>query len=125
MKVDVTEDHGALSFTMTPDKAEMSHEAQVSSTSLLFTSRSDWNAKTVIQTYREQHVIENAFKCMKSPVHIAIRPMFHYVDSSIRVHVFTCVLALLLLALTLSFFRRLCHRAALSTLWTKIFKITL
>jgi transposase len=100
VKVDVTGDYGALSFTMTPDKAEMSHDAQISSTSLLFTSRGDWDAETVIQTYREQHVIENAFKCMKSPVHIAIRPMFHHVDSSIRVHVFTCVLALLLLALT-------------------------
>ena len=100
LKVNVAGDYGKVSYTVTPDKAEMSREAQVSSTTLLFTSRRDWDAETVIQTYREQHVIENVFKSLKSPFHIAIRPIFHHVDNSIRMHVFTCVLALLLLALT-------------------------
>jgi len=100
VKVTVTGEYGALSIAMTLDKAEVSHAAQESSISLLFTTRDDWDAETVIRTYREQHVIENTFKQLKSPQHVAIRPIFHHVDNSIRVHVFTCVLALLLLALT-------------------------
>jgi transposase len=126
LKVNVVGDYGEISYTVTPDKAEMSREAQVSSTTLLFTSRGDWDAETVIQTYREQHVIENAFKSMKSPVHIAIRPMFHHVDNSIRMHVFTCILALLLLALTrLRLYRKniqTCYPELLETL--KHIKIT-
>ena len=36
---------------------------------------------------------------MKSPTSIAIRPMYHYSEKSIRGHVFICVLSLLLLSL--------------------------
>jgi len=100
VKVHVTGEYSALSIDMMLDKAEVSRAAQETSTSLIFTTRNDWDAEAVIRTYREQHVIENTFKQLKSPHHVAIRPVFHHVDSSIRVHVFTCVLALLLLALT-------------------------
>jgi transposase len=100
VKVNVTGKSGSISFNMTLDREVVSHAAQVSSTSLLFTTREDWDAGTVIQTYREQHVIEDAFKHLKSPQHVAIRPIFHHVDSSIRVHVFICVISLILLAIT-------------------------
>ena len=43
--------------------------------------------------------MEHAFKKMKSPTSIAVRPMYHYSDKSIKVHVFICVISLLLLSL--------------------------
>jgi hypothetical protein len=36
---------------------------------------------------------------MKDPHHIALRPQYHWTDQKVRVHVFTCVLALMLLSL--------------------------
>jgi transposase len=36
---------------------------------------------------------------MKDPHHIALRPQYHWTDQKIRVHVFTCVVALMLVSL--------------------------
>ncbi|MFO8019030.1 MAG: IS1634 family transposase [Promethearchaeia archaeon] len=49
--------------------------------------------------YRQQYTVERAFKYIKSPHLLSIRPMFHWTDDSIRGHLFTCVLGLLLLTL--------------------------
>ncbi|MHA1369725.1 MAG: hypothetical protein ACTSRA_08445, partial [Promethearchaeota archaeon] len=54
----------------------------------------------VIRTYREQAIIENVFRAMKSPHAISIRPVYHHVDHSILLHAFICVLSYLLLSLT-------------------------
>ncbi len=43
---------------------------------------------------------------MKNPHHIALRPQYHWTDQKVRVHVFTCVVALMLLSLV----RRELHR---------------
>lgn len=67
--------------------------------SIIFTNRKEWSAESIIWGYREQYVVEHAFKKMKSPTSIAIRPMYHYSERSIRSHVFICVLSLLLLSL--------------------------
>ena len=49
--------------------------------------------------YRAQHHVEDAFRDMKDPHHIALRPQHHWTDQKVRVHVFTCVLALMLTSL--------------------------
>ena len=48
---------------------------------------------------RLQYIVEHAFRKMKSPTSIQIRPMYHYSNRSIRVHVYICILSLLLLSL--------------------------
>src|SRR5215469_7173601 len=49
---------------------------------------------------------EIQFRCLKSPHHVSLRPQHHWTDQKIRVHVFYCVLALLLCSLL----RRQLHR---------------
>jgi transposase len=66
---------------------------------ILFTDNDDWTDAEIVRAYRSQHHIEDAFRDMKDPSHIAMRPQFHWTDQKIRVHVFTCVLALMLLSL--------------------------
>ena len=66
---------------------------------ILFTNREDWTPEAIIWGYREQYVVEHAFRNMKSPTSIAVRPMYHHADASIRAHVFLCVISLLLLSL--------------------------
>lgn len=68
-------------------------------TTLLFTDNDDWSDAEIIRAYRAQHHVEAAFREMKDPHHIALRPQHHWTDQKIRVHVLTCVLALLLLSL--------------------------
>jgi transposase len=66
---------------------------------LLFTDNDDWSDAEIVRGYRAQHHIERAFREMKDPHHIALRPQHHWTDQKIEVHVFCCVLALLLCSL--------------------------
>lgn len=66
---------------------------------LLFTDNHEWSDAEIVRAYRAQHFLEDAFRTMKDPHHIALRPQYHWTDQKVRVHVFTCVLALTLLSL--------------------------
>ncbi len=63
------------------------------------TNHRNKTALELIWLYRQQYNVEHAFRYIKKPNLIQIRPMYHRNDTSIRGHVFTCVLALLLLTL--------------------------
>lgn len=75
------------------------HYVETLGRTLLFTNRDEWEPEAVIWGYREQYIVEHAFRNMKCPTSIKIRPMYHYSDRSVRCHVFVCVLSLLLLSL--------------------------
>jgi transposase len=66
---------------------------------ILMTSRHDWSTAEIIQAYHGQSHIEAAFKNLKNPYHLALKPQFHWTDQKIRVHYFMCVLGYLLAAL--------------------------
>ena len=67
--------------------------------SFLMTNREDVSPVDIVWAYRQQFLVEQAFKWLKSADFLQIRPMFHRVDSSVRGHVFVCYLGLLLLSL--------------------------
>jgi transposase len=66
---------------------------------IIFTDNDDWTDAEIVRGYRSQHHIESAFRQMKDPQCIALRPQHHWTDNNVRVHVFTCVLALILVSL--------------------------
>ena len=91
--------YGRLTVTIHVNEAEkMAHLATLGR-SVIFTSQSDWAPELVIQAFRDKYVVEDTFKQLKNPKFLAIRPMYHWVDTCIRAHVFSCVLGLLLLSL--------------------------
>ena len=61
---------------------------------VLITSHDDWPAAEVVAGYRSQSEAEFSFRQMKDPHVVSFSPMFHWTEHNIRVHVFTCVLAL-------------------------------
>ncbi len=61
---------------------------------MLITSHDDWPAAEVIAGYRSQSEAEFSFRQMKDPHMVSFSPMHHWTEHNIRVHVFTCVLAL-------------------------------
>lgn len=63
---------------------------------VLVTNRHSWSTAEIIRIYRSQARVEALFGHIKDPVHIAIRPQFHWTDQKLQIHVFTCVLAHLL-----------------------------
>jgi transposase len=66
---------------------------------ILFTDREDWTDAQVVKGYRGQHHVEAAFRNLKDTHHLALRPQRHWTDQKIQVHVFYCVLALMLCSL--------------------------
>jgi transposase len=66
---------------------------------LLFTDNHEWSNAHIVKAYRSQHHVEAAFRDMKDPRHLSLRPQFHWTDQKIEVHVFCCVLAYMLCAL--------------------------
>jgi len=66
---------------------------------VLMTNRDEWDTAKIIQSFYNQSVVEGAFKEMKNPHHLAVRPQYHWTDQKIRVHFFICVLGYLLASL--------------------------
>ena len=66
---------------------------------LLFTDNDDWSDAALVRGYRGQHHVETAFRNLKNPQYLALRPQHHWTDQKIKVHVFCCVLALTLCSL--------------------------
>jgi len=61
---------------------------------VLITSHDDWPAAEVIAGYRSQSEAEFSFRQLKDPHVVSFSPMYHWTEHNIRVHTFTCVLAL-------------------------------
>jgi transposase len=74
-------------------------QANLLGKNILFTDNDDWSDAEIVRAYRSQHHVEDAFRDMKDTHHIALRPQHHWTDQKVRVHVFTCVLALMLASL--------------------------
>ncbi|MBE3040329.1 MAG: IS1634 family transposase [Chloroflexi bacterium] len=68
---------------------------------ILMTDRHDWPTADIIQAFFGQANVERAFKNVKNPYHLALRPQFHWTDQKIAVHYFMCVLGYLMAAILL------------------------
>lgn len=99
IKLEINGKEGALSFSIIRDEEGFSRHAVTLGKSFLMTNRFDLTPIEIIWAYRQQYMVEKAFKLLKNPSYLSIRPMFVSVDSSIRGHCFTCFLGLLLLTL--------------------------
>lgn len=85
-----------LSFNVDEDARDVLEE-EIFGKRILFTDKSLEQASTaqVVADYRSQEVVEGDFRQMKDPKVVSFSPMFHWTEQKIRVHVFYCVLALM------------------------------
>jgi len=66
---------------------------------LLISDHQDWSTQEILLTYSNQYLIERIFRDTKNPHHFSIRPQYHWTDLKTRVHIFCCLLGLVLTAL--------------------------
>jgi transposase len=76
------------------DQARTDLETEVFGKRVLITDREDWPIAEVVAGYRSQSEAEFSFRQLKDPHVVSFSPMHHWTDHNIRVHLFTCVLAL-------------------------------
>ena len=74
---------------------------------ILITDQDAWDTAEIMVAYRGQTDVEESFKVLKDPFHLAFRPQYHWTDQKIEVHAFCCVLAYLVV--------RLVHARAVET----------
>ena len=100
LKVQISESDGALSFRFRTDWAAYQRlQRRRLGKRILCTDNESWSDQDIILASRAQHHVERAFKQMKNPHWVSFSPAFHWTDQKLRVHVFYCVLALLLSSL--------------------------
>ena len=82
-----------LTWRVDPD-ARAGLEEEIFGKHVLITGHDHWPAAEVIAGYRSQSEAEFSFRQLKDPHVVSFSPMHHWTEHNIRVHVFTCVLAL-------------------------------
>ena len=66
---------------------------------ILFTDRQEWSDEQIVLAYRSQSHVESAFRAMKNPLCLALRPIHHWTDQKLRLHALYSVIALMILTL--------------------------
>jgi len=81
----------------TKPKARQALEEEIFGKRILFTDKDKTHATTtqIVTDYRSQEEAEADFRQLKDPKVVSFSPMFHWTDHKIRVHAFSCVLALM------------------------------
>jgi transposase len=82
-----------LSFEF-DEAARTDLEEEVFGKRVLMTDHDQWPTADVVAGYRSQSEAEFGFRQLKDPHLVSFSPMHHWTEHNIRVHVFTCVLAL-------------------------------
>ncbi len=91
---ETVEGHFRLEYWINETRfAEMEDELGVR---ILMTDRHEWDTERIIAAYHGQSFVEQAFKNIKNPYHLALKPGFHWTDQKIIVHYFMCVMGYLL-----------------------------
>ena len=99
-----------LNLTWSIDQdARADLEQEIFGKRILVTNHDDWPTADVVAAYRSQSDAEFGFRQLKDPHTVSFSPMNHCTDQAIRVHTYTCVLALQLAHLM----RRQTHQAGL------------
>jgi transposase len=75
-------------------QARTALEEEIFGKHVLITDHADWPVPEVVAGYRSQSEAEFSFRQMKDAHVVSFSPMHHWTEHNIRVHVFTCVLAL-------------------------------
>jgi len=96
---DVHGEYGDVKFTINLKPKYLQSHLDTLGKSYYMTNRDDLPPKEILWLYRQQYTVERAFRYIKATDYLQIRPMYHHKDSSIRGHVFSAVLGLLLLTL--------------------------
>lgn len=78
------------------DKEQLHYIEEKLGFRIIMTNRHEWTSQEIITAYYGQSKIEHAFRHMKNPYHLALKPQYHWTDQKIKVHYFICVMGYLL-----------------------------
>lgn len=92
--VEITSYNGLpfLKYSLNSDKLQYIKNTFLGKT-VLFTNRHSWTSEEIVSAYRSAWHVEHVFRQLKDTEHLTVRPLFHWTDQKIKIHIFYCVLA--------------------------------
>ena len=90
---------GRFSLTYRTNKKKLDELEDKLGFRILMTDRHEWSTEDIVTAFYGQSTVEQAFKNIKNPYHLAVTPEFHWTDQKIKVHYFSCILGYLLASL--------------------------
>jgi len=99
LSIAIMRKEGKLSLSVRRNQKQIYQRTKRFGKNILFTDNQSWSSEEIIQAYKGKSIIEDNFKKMKNHSTVSFIPMWHCIDQKIRVHVFCCVISLLLLNL--------------------------
>ena len=90
---------GRFALTYRTNKKQLDQLEDKLGFRILMTDRHEWSSEEIVAAFYGQSTVEQAFKNIKNPYHLAITPEFHWTDQKIKVHYFSCILGYLLASL--------------------------
>jgi transposase len=89
--------NGKFSFTYFIDIVSFDKlKKEVLGRKIVATNRHEWSNEEILLAYRGQAKVEYAFRNLKNPYHMAVRPQYHWTDQKIEVHFLMCIIGYLL-----------------------------
>lgn len=93
---------------------------------IIMTNRHNLSTKDIIKAYYGQSNVEKAFKELKNPIHLSVKPQYHWTDQKIKVHNLICVISYLLSTIILREVRQnINFKGCLNTLFNMLKNIRL
>ncbi|MCL4383179.1 IS1634 family transposase [Candidatus Marsarchaeota archaeon] len=83
-------------FSWSLNAAALKEREKIYGKNILFTDLEDWKTEDIAKTYNSKSIVEDDFKALKNRLLIPIKPFFHRDDFHLRVHIFICVLSMIL-----------------------------
>ena len=93
--ITVTAGDFQISYTI-DEEARAQIEKKWFGKKLTITDHLDWWEEEILEAYYSQECVEKVFRDTKDTNHFALKPVYHWTDQKIRVHVFVCLLSLML-----------------------------
>ena len=88
---------GALSLEFKENEKAYDAKRKSFGKNILFTDDLSLKTTDIVKIYNSKNIIEEQFRNFKNPYLISFTPMWCWTDQMIKIHAFTCVLALLFL----------------------------
>lgn len=98
----ITPSENKMKLVWSKNQSAINVKIQEMGKRILFTDHHEWSTQEIIDAYASLWRIEQDFHELKSADYIRLTPMYHWTVNKIRLHLFVCIMALIV--------QRLLHR---------------
>ena len=93
-KLEIIFDNKSLSFTYKRNYTFIRDRIKQLGKNIIVSDRFDLGAEVLVDIYYEQYIVERVFRRFKNDDCTNVQPIYHWTDSNIACHIFSCILSM-------------------------------